>query len=284
MQGKDHKESSIIGLTLGVIVAALTTWLVMLLRQRELNPPSHTRTVRKLLSEGMAILETKSISTQDYQMENAAAPNLPVEAEPASPSKEDAVSSSAKKTNVWSLPTKYMIGAGLVIFILWVFYFSRGSILTVIFAGLLALVASGVIDFFKKRFKMKNGTAITITYLLIVLILISIPLLVLPAIISAVASLINIDWTTVINNVVERLDQTAAQLSMIPVVGSKLQESLTALADMLEQSIYIGAECGSASGNFGIDGREDWSYAWQTGLSTWSDHFGDSVTRIPAVA
>ncbi len=34
MQGKDHKESSVIGLALGMIVAALTTWLVMLLRQR----------------------------------------------------------------------------------------------------------------------------------------------------------------------------------------------------------------------------------------------------------
>ena len=45
--------------------------------------------------------------------------------------------------------------------------------------------------------------------------------------------MINVDLTTVVNNVVERLDQIAAQLSMIPVVGSRLQASLTALADLL---------------------------------------------------
>jgi predicted PurR-regulated permease PerM len=83
---------------------------------------------------------------------------------------------------------------------------------------------------------MKNGLAVTITYLLIVLILIAIPFLVLPALISSLSSLINIDWTTVINNVVQRLDQTAAELSKIPLVGSKLQESFIALADLLEQS------------------------------------------------
>ena len=239
MQGKDHKESSIIGLTLGVIVAALTTWLVMLLRQRA-QPPNHTQTT-EAFSEGMDKLEVKPISSQDHQMESVPAPNPPVEAVPASPS-ADAVFSSAKKTNVWSLPTKYMIGAGLVFFIFWVFYFSRGSILMIVFAGLLALVASGAIDFLKKRFKMKNGTAITITYSLIVIILISIPLLVLPAIASTLASMINVDWTTLVNNVVERLDQIAAQLSMIPVVGSRLQASLTALADLLLEQLTTSAQ------------------------------------------
>ena len=234
MQNKNYKESSIIGVALGVIVATLTTWLVMLLRQRN-QPANDTRAI-ETLSEGMAPLEINSAPTQDGQTENAAAPNLPVEAEPASPPREDAVYSSAKKTKIWSQPTKYMIGVGLVIFIFWVLYFSRGSILTVVFAGLLALVASGAIDYLKKRFKMKNGTAITITYLLIVLILIAIPLLVLPAIANALASMINVDWQTIVNNVVQRLDQAAAQLSMIPVMGPRLEESLTALADMLEQS------------------------------------------------
>ena len=156
MQGKDHKESSIIGLTLGVIVAALTTWLVMLLRQRA-QPPNHTQTT-EAFSEGMDKLEVKPISTQDHQMESVPAQNPPVEAVPASPS-ADAVFSSAKKTNVWSLPTKYMIGAGLVFFIFWVFYFSRGSILMIVFAGLIALVASGAIEYFKKTFQdeERNG-------------------------------------------------------------------------------------------------------------------------------
>ena len=159
-----------------------------------------------------------------------------------------------------------MIGAGLVIFILWVFYFSRGSILMVIFAGLLALVASGAIDFFKKRFKMKNGLAITVTYLLIVLILISIPLLVLPAIISAVASLINVDWPTVVNNVVQRLDQIAAQLSMIPLVGSRLQESFTALADLLEQSSTSAQNVATPVVTLESMAGTYWPYTWRTGL------------------
>jgi predicted PurR-regulated permease PerM len=234
MQEKDHKESSVIGLALGVVVAALTAWLVLLLRQRS-QPASFTRAT-EVSSEGNVPLETKSISTQDDQMEKVAALNPPVEAESASPSKEDAVYSSAKRANIWSLPTKYMIGAGLVFFIFWVFYFSRGTILMVVFAGLLALVASGAIDYLKKHFKMRNGLAITLTYLLIVIILISIPLLVLPAITSAMASIVNVDLPTVINNAVQRLDQIAAQLSMIPLVGSRLQASLTALADLLEQS------------------------------------------------
>ena len=100
MQGKDHRESSIIGLTIGVIVAALTTWLVMLLRQR--SQPAGYIGKTETVSEGMAILEANSVSTQAFQTESAAAPNPPAEAEPASPSKEDAVYSSAKKTKIWS--------------------------------------------------------------------------------------------------------------------------------------------------------------------------------------
>jgi predicted PurR-regulated permease PerM len=235
MKEKNHPESSVIGIALGVVVAALTTWLVMLLRQRTQSTSNIWKT--ESLPEGTATLETKSIFTQDHQqMESDMTPNSPIEVKQASPSKEDADYSSTKTTNIWSLPTKYMIGAGLFIFILWVLYFSRGSITMIIFAGLLALVASGVIDFFKKRFKMKNGLAVTITYLLIVLILIAIPFLVLPAIISSFSSLFNTDWTTVLNNVVQRLDQIASQLSVIPVIGSKLQESFSALANLLEQS------------------------------------------------
>lgn len=234
MKGKNHPESSVIGIALGVVVAALTTWLVMLLRQRT-QPVNNIRTT-EVLSEGMAPLEAKPVSPQDQQMESNVASKPPVETAPTAPPREDAAYSSAKKTKIWSQPTRYMVGAGLVFFILWVFYFSRGSILMVVFAGLLALVASGVIDYLKKHFKMRNGLAITLTYLLIVIILISIPLLVLPAITSAMASLINVDWPTLVNNVVQRLDHIAAQLAMIPLVGSRLQESFTALADLLEQS------------------------------------------------
>jgi predicted PurR-regulated permease PerM len=234
MKEKNHREDSSIGIALGVIVSALTAWLVILLRQR--RQPANFPLATEIASEGITMSETKTISAQEPQTGVAVVQNPMVEADLASSSRTDAVTSPDKKPSIWSPSTKNIVGVGLVIFILWVFYFSRGSITMVIFAGVLALVASGVIEYLKKHFKMKNGLAITITYLLIVLILIAIPFFVLPAIISSFSSLFNTDWTTVINNVAQRLDQLAAQLSMIPLVGSRMQDSLTALADLLEQS------------------------------------------------
>ena len=234
MQEKNHQGSSVIDLALGVIVAALTTWLVVLLKRR--NQPANFSGSPEILSEGMTISETKSISTQDHQMEKFTAQNPPVEAGPPFPSRKDAVHLSARKANLWSLPTKYMVGMGLVVFILWLLYFSRGSVTLILFAGLLALVAGGAIDFFKKRFKMRKGLAVTATYLLIVIIVFSIPFLLMPPIIRAVSSLVSIDWQTVSNNVVQRLDQTATQASAIPLVGSKIQDSLTSLSGLLENS------------------------------------------------
>ena len=54
MQNKNYKESSIIGVALGVIVATLTTWLVMLLRQRT-QPANNTRAIGSLVRRDGAI-------------------------------------------------------------------------------------------------------------------------------------------------------------------------------------------------------------------------------------
>ena len=60
----------------------------------------------------------------------------------------------------WSLPTKYVVGVGLFLALLFVVFISRSSLGMIIFAALLAFVAQPAINFFQRRWKMKRGSAI----------------------------------------------------------------------------------------------------------------------------
>jgi predicted PurR-regulated permease PerM len=131
----------------------------------------------------------------------------------------------------WSQPTKYIVGVGLFLALLGVIYLSRDVLGMIIFAALLAFVVQPVIGFFQRRLRMKRGSSIGLSYLLVVLALILIPIILIPAIIRSVNSLLSVDWQQIGHNFALTLQSAAQNVSLVPVFGS----SLAALMEMLAQ-------------------------------------------------
>ena len=91
-------------------------------------------------------------------------------------------------TPVWRSATKYIVAIGLVGFGLWIVYLSRPVIPLLIFAGLLALLVSPIKRFLQTSLRMPLWLAITITYLLLLVVLAVLPWLILTSLSQTVSA------------------------------------------------------------------------------------------------
>jgi predicted PurR-regulated permease PerM len=130
----------------------------------------------------------------------------------------------------WREPTKYVVGVGLFFALLFVLYISRSVIPIIVLGALLALVVHPVIGFLQRRIKLSKGLSIAITYLLIIALLVLIPLVVVPNVISAINDLINIDFQNLAQNIAQALQDQAARVAQIPVLNAVLAPFLDSLA------------------------------------------------------
>ena len=134
----------------------------------------------------------------------------------------------------WREPTKYVVGVGLFLAILFLLYISRSVIPTFIVAALLAMVIHPVIGFFRRRLKLSKGLAIAVTYLLIIVVLVLLPLIVVPTVIDAVNDLVNIDFQAWADSASQITKDLAAQVDRIPVVNWLLKPFLDAVGNALQ--------------------------------------------------
>jgi predicted PurR-regulated permease PerM len=135
----------------------------------------------------------------------------------------------ADKTR-WSMTTKYIVGTGIFLSVLFLIYLSRGSLSMIIFAALIAFVIRPLISWLQRQLKLKRGAATGITYLLVIILLITLPVLLIPPILDAINYLLNIDFQTVAQNLNTWLQAATTQVQSIPIVGnifSPLLESLS---------------------------------------------------------
>jgi predicted PurR-regulated permease PerM len=153
-------------------------------------------------------------------------PKPPQTAKPASPS-------LAGPTR-WQEPTKYVVGVGLFLAVLFVLYLSRSVIPTVIVAALLALIVHPIIGFLQRRLKLSKGLSIAITYLLIVGLLVLIPLLVIPTVIDAINDLINLDFQAWADSAAQSLQSLSDRVARIPVVNYLLTPLLQSVGNALQ--------------------------------------------------
>jgi predicted PurR-regulated permease PerM len=128
--------------------------------------------------------------------------------------------SVSPETTHWSRTTKYIVGVVLFLSFVIMIYISRGSLSLVIFAGLIAFVVRPLIDWFQRRLKMKRGAATGITYLLVIILLITLPLLLIPPIIDGLNTLLNIDYQAVAQSLSTWLQTATVQLQSMPIPGA----------------------------------------------------------------
>jgi predicted PurR-regulated permease PerM len=133
-------------------------------------------------------------------------------------------------SNRWNITTKYIVGVGLFLSVIFLIYMSRGSLSMIIFAGLIAFVVRPLIGWFQRQLKLKRGTATGITYLLVIILLITLPLLLIPPIIDGINYLLSIDYQTVAQNLTTWLQTATVQVESMPIGGAILGPLLESLS------------------------------------------------------
>ena len=146
----------------------------------------------------------------------------------ASPTPSSVLPAPAPSTR-WSPTTKYIVAVGLFLSIIFLIFISRGSLSMIIFAGLIAFVVRPLIGWFQRRLKIKRGAATGITYLLVIILLITLPLILIPPIIDGINYLLDINYQAVAQNLSSWLQTAAVQVQNVPVIGAIIGPLLASL-------------------------------------------------------
>jgi predicted PurR-regulated permease PerM len=134
----------------------------------------------------------------------------------------------------WTTPTKYIMSVVLFLAALGVLFIGRGVISMVLIAAILALFVNPLIDRLHTRLHMKWGAAVSLTYVLVILILLLIPLLVIPNLISALNYLLNLDYPAILSQVAAVIGRTANSAAATQPLGALLAPLLDSLAAALQ--------------------------------------------------
>jgi predicted PurR-regulated permease PerM len=119
-------------------------------------------------------------------------------------------------TTQWRTTTKYIVGVGIALFGLALLYLSRPILPSLIIAALIAFLARPLIRFFQTRLRFPRGIAVFLTYLIAVLLILLLPLILIPSILSVVQFFIDLDYQLVIGNA---LESTKASLEFLEANG-----------------------------------------------------------------
>jgi predicted PurR-regulated permease PerM len=122
----------------------------------------------------------------------------------------------------------------LFLAVLAILYFSRSVIPILIFAALLAFLIQPIVRFFQNRLKLKRGLSVTLTFVVVVLALALIPLIVLPALIDAVNSFVTVDYQSMLEGVIRRIEELSASAIGLPFVGTAVAPLLDSIVVSLQ--------------------------------------------------
>jgi len=138
---------------------------------------------------------------------------------------------ASDRSTLWTAPTRYLAGAGIFLFFLWLLIYSQQSLTLLVFAGLIAILVRPATNFLQKRVHFSQGLAVLIIYLVVALLVFVLPILIVPSIGHATTSLLNYDWQSLLNRISDALNNLSAQVAVIPMLGSGLGNSFIALAN-----------------------------------------------------
>ncbi len=237
--------TALVGAIASLLIGLLT--LIRLRQRTSLGGASEEIESNPGMLPGEAMLATGSLGTgQSYPSEQPASLDSTVNGQQTAnmppargvksqPGLEKATSPGFEKATStrWSLPTKYVVGVGLFLFLLFVVFFSRSVISMIIFAALLAFVVQPVVKLFQNRLRMKRGPAVGIAYLLVVILIILIPLVIIPAVVQSINNVLTVDWQALGENLALSLETAAYNVSTIPLIGPPLAQTLEATAQLI---------------------------------------------------
>ena len=115
----------------------------------------------------------------------------------------------------WRLTTRYIVGVGLVLFVIFVLYLARSVIPLLTIGALIAFLVRPVISLLHYRLKVPWALAVLLTYLLATVIILLAPLIFVPPIVSAVNFLLELDYQALIDNTLQWLENSLLTLKNV---------------------------------------------------------------------
>lgn len=131
----------------------------------------------------------------------------------------------------WSTPTKYIMGVVLILAIILMLFIGRGVIPMVILAALLALFINPFVQIIHRKMRLKWGSAVALTYVLVILLLMLIPILLIPSLLNTINYLLDYNYTQLFRQIEQYLaalsasiqNETALKATIVPLLDSLIQ-------------------------------------------------------------
>jgi predicted PurR-regulated permease PerM len=175
-------------------------------------------------------------------------------------------SSEAMDTR-WSLPARYIVGIAFAIFCLLLFFLSRGVLFTIVAGGVIAFLVRPIIRKLHRGFKMRWGCAVLLTYLLVSLVILLIPVFLVPSIVNSLSTVLQVNWAARINEGLNQLDRTLQIIQdtdLPPIIDETIDDAIQPLIQLLGESeavtlpdppgpdILLSAVAGALTASFGV--------------------------------
>lgn len=221
MNQKDAWKSTGLGIAFGALAAGLTSLIVVLLRA-----PRRSAALARPAPRPSSAAPAGSLPHAAATAAGASEPDATLPGEPAP-------AAHAHNSTRWSSPTRYIVGVGMALFIVWLFWFSRASLSLIVLAALLAFILRPTVLGMQRRFKIGKGRAVLFTYLIVLAVLILVPVLLLPRIADSLNSLASMDWSNSAEQLAGRFDELAVTLDKIPVLGNLLANAAESFGQMI---------------------------------------------------
>jgi predicted PurR-regulated permease PerM len=233
----DERSNQFMLISLGALIGGAVS--VILLRSSQIRRAFHQRGMFFLskkeneLGEGEFSNQESGLllATQDKSIPDGSSQGgSPNSSQPADKS---AALKTAPASNRWSTPTRYIMAVLLVFAGVFVLFIGRSAIPMVIVAALVALFVDPLIQFLRKRFRMKKGLAVGITYFFVVAALLLAPLLLIPTLVDAVNFVMNIDSKLVAGQLIQIIESISKAVQAVPGLMVILQPVLDSLVTIL---------------------------------------------------
>jgi len=128
------------------------------------------------------------------------------------------------KNTEWSEPTKRTVAIAGVLVGVFVLYVSRPVLPYILLAGILAFLLNPVVGFFRSRLRLPHALAVAVTYTLLLIAMLLIPLILTPGVVMAVRD-VNIDLVEWLDTTTAWLQQTLEDIRLVRVLSVEIDLS-----------------------------------------------------------
>lgn len=150
----------------------------------------------------------------------------------------------------WNKTTRYISGVGLALFGIFILYLSRTVIPLLIIAGLIAVIVRPIIVWLHGSVHVPRSLSVILVYLIMGILVPLALMLAMPVIMETVRFLANLDYSTIIQSVIDWLRSTLNWIKTLPlpseVLNQYVDQTVDSLLTALNQTTITQTEPASA--------------------------------------